>query len=143
MDKLTKEERSYNMARIKGKNTKPEVLVRSFLFSKGLRFRKNVKKLPGSPDVVLKKWKCVVFINGCFWHGHQGCFILPKTNTLFWHHKIERNINRDRENRILLEKMGWHVIVVWECELRGKEKRIERLDDLYLEIVEGKSETLP
>ena len=127
------------MGRIKGTNTKPEVMVRSFLFSKGLRYRKNVKKLPGTPDLVLKKWKTVVFVNGCFWHGHQGCFILPRTNTEFWKNKIERNINRDRENRILLEKMGWRVIVVWECELRRKDQMQERLDDLYLEIVSGRA----
>ena len=139
MDTLTKEERSYTMGRIKGTNTKPEVMVRSFLFSKGLRYRKNVKKLPGTPDLVLKKWKTVVFVNGCFWHGHQGCFILPRTNTEFWKNKIERNINRDRENRILLENMGWRVIVVWECELRRKDQRQERLDDLYLEIVSGRA----
>lgn len=128
------------MQAIKGKNTKPEMIVRSYLFKKGLRYRVNVKKLPGTPDIVLKKWRCVVFVNGCFWHGHNGCFILPQTNTEFWKNKIERNINRDRENIHKLEAMGWRVIVVWECEIRKKERRKERLDELYLEIVSGKAE---
>ena len=128
------------MQAIKGKNTKPEMIVRSYLFSKGLRYRINVKKLPGSPDIVLKRWKCVIFVNGCFWHGHQGCFILPNSNSEFWKNKIERNINRDRDNIILLENMGWRVIVVWECEIRKKERRKERLDEIYLEIVSGKTE---
>lgn len=140
MDVLTKEERRHTMQSIKGKNTKPEMIVRSYLFSKGLRYRVNVKKLPGTPDIVLKKWKCVIFVNGCFWHGHQECFILPKSNVDFWKNKIERNINRDRENAISLERMGWRVIVVWECEIRKKDRRKERLDELYLEIVSGKTE---
>ncbi|MGN1189885.1 MAG: very short patch repair endonuclease [Candidatus Ornithospirochaeta sp.] len=140
MDVLTKEERRHTMQAIKGKNTKPEMIVRSYLFKKGLRYRVNVKKLPGTPDIVLKKWRCVVFVNGCFWHGHNGCFILPQTNTEFWKNKIERNINRDRENIHKLEAMGWRVIVVWECEIRKKERRKERLDELYLEIVSGKAE---
>lgn len=140
MDTLTQEERRHTMQSIKGKNTKPEKIVRSFLFSKGLRFRINVKKLPGTPDIVLKKWKCIIFVNGCFWHGHQGCFILPQTNVEFWKNKIEKNINRDRENIINLERLGWRVIVVWECDIKKKERRKERLDELYLEIVSGKAE---
>ena len=139
MDKLTKEERSRTMKAIKGKDTKPEKVVRSYLFSRGLRYRKNVSSLPATPDIVLKKWKCAVFVNGCFWHGHELCplFTLPKSNVSFWQNKIERNINRDRENTILLEQSGWRVITVWECEIRnGKDSRT-RLDDLYLEITTG------
>ena len=140
MDTLKKEERRRTMQAIKGRNTKPEMIVRSYLFSKGLRFRVNVGKLPGTPDIVLKKWKCAIFVNGCFWHGHQGCFILPKTNTEFWENKIQRNINRDRKNIIKLESMGWRTLVVWECETRKKDSRKERLDEIYLEIVSGKAE---
>ena len=140
MDTLSQIDRRRTMQAIKGKNTKPEMIVRSYLFSKGLRYRVNVKKLPGTPDIVLKKWKCVIFVNGCFWHGQQVCFILPKSNTDFWKNKIERNINRDRENIIRLESLGWRVIVVWECEIRQKETRKERLDEIYLEIVSGKAE---
>ena len=140
MDTRKKEERRRTMQAIKGRNTKPEMIVRSYLFSKGLRFRVNVGKLPGTPDIVLKKWKCAIFVNGCFWHGHQGCFILPKTNTEFWEDKIQRNINRDRKNIIKLESMGWRTLVVWECEIRKKDRRKERLDEIYLEIVSGKAE---
>ena len=140
MGTLKKEERRRTMQAIKGRNTKPEMIVRSYLFSKGLRFRVNVGKLPGTPDIVLKKWKCAIFVNGCFWHGHQGCFILPKTNTEFWEDKIQRNINRDRKNIIKLESMGWRTLVVWECEIRKKDRRKERLDEIYLEIVSGKAE---
>ena len=140
MDTLKKEERRRTMQAIKGRNTKPEMIVRSYLFSKGLRFRVNVGKLPGTPDIVLKKWKCAIFVNGCFWHCHQGCFILPKTNTEFWENKIQRNINRDRKNIIELESMGWRTLVVWECEIRKKDRRKERLDEIYLEIVSGKAE---
>ena len=140
MDTLKKEERRRTMQAIKGRNTKPEMIVRSYLFSKGLRFRVNVGKLPGTPDIVLKKWKCAIFVNGCFWHGHQGCFILPKTNTEFWEDKIQRNINRDRKNIIKRESMGWRTLVVWECEIRKKDRRKERLDEIYLEIVSGKAE---
>ena len=140
MDTLKKEERRRTMQAIKGRNTKPEMIVRSYLFSKGLRFRVNVGKLPGTPDIVLKKWKCAIFVNGCFWHDHQGCFILPKTNTEFWENKIQRNINRDRKNIIKLESMGWRTLVVWECEIRKKDRRKERLDEIYLEIVSGKAE---
>lgn len=137
MDRMTPEERRRTMKAIKGKDTRPERMVRSYLFSKGLRYRKNVKNLPGTPDIVLRKWKTVVFVNGCFWHGHQGCtlFSLPSTNKEFWLEKIERNINRDQASIQALEKDGWRVITVWECELRRKETREEALSDLYLEIV--------
>ena len=99
MDVHDKKTRSYNMSRIKGKNTKPEELVRKYLFSQGFRYRKNDKKLPGSPDIVLPKYKTVIFVNGCFWHGHKGCkhFVWPKSNEAFWKNKIETNIARDKK----------------------------------------------
>ena len=108
------------MSRIKGKNTKPEELVRKYLFSQGFRYRKNDKRLPGSPDIVLPKYKTVIFVNGCFWHGHEGCkhFVWPKSNEEFWKNKIETNIARDKKKTQVLEELGWRVIVVWECELK-------------------------
>lgn len=112
--------RSYNMSRIKGKNTKPEMLVRKFLFANGYRYRLNVKTLPGKPDIVLPKYKTVIFINGCFWHGHEGCryFVIPKTRTEWWIEKITGTQKRDREAENQLNALGWKVIVVWECELK-------------------------
>ena len=119
------------MSCIHGKDTKPEEIVRKYLFSKGFRYRKNDKKLPGSPDVVLPKYRTVIFVNGCFWHGHDGCryFIWPKNNAEFWHHKIETNIERDARKKKQLEDAGWNVIVVWECQLRP-EKRDKTLEEL-------------
>ena len=116
----TPEVRSYNMSRIRGKDTKPEETVRKFLFANGLRYRKNDRRLPGTPDIVLPKYKTVVFVNGCFWHGHEGCryFVWPKSNPEFWKEKIEANIRRDKENHRLLEEQGWRVIDVWECKLK-------------------------
>ena len=127
-DVHSKEVRSYNMSRIKGKNTKPEILVRKYLFSQGLRYRLYAKTLPGKPDIVLAKYKTVIFINGCFWHGHEGCrfFVIPKTRTDFWINKININIQNDKTISLLLENMGWRVIIVWECELK-KEKREKTL----------------
>ena len=105
---------------IKGKDTKPEVKVRKYLFSKGFRYRKNVKTLPGKPDIVLRKYNTCIFINGCFWHKHEGCkyFVWPKSNVDFWVKKIESNVERDDRNYRLLKKDGWNVIVLWECDLR-------------------------
>lgn len=122
MDVHDKKTRSYNMSRIKGKNTKPEEIVRKYLFSKGFRYRKNDKKLPGTPDIVLPKYKTVIFVNGCFWHGHKDCryFVVPKTNTDFWLNKINTNIERDKHKQEALKELGWNVIVVWECELKPK-----------------------
>jgi len=118
-DKAT---RSYNMSRIKGKNTKPEILVRKFLFSKGFRFRIHDKRLPGKPDIVLPKYKTVIFVNGCFWHGHTGCkyYIVPKTKTEWWLNKISRTITSDFEAIQSLKKEGWKTITVWECELKNE-----------------------
>lgn len=124
------------MAAIKGKDTKPEMIVRKYLFSRGLRFRVQVRKLPGNPDIVLPKYKTVIFVNGCFWHGHEGCkyFRLPKSNVEFWKEKIERNIERDRESMRALLDLGWKVIRVWECELRNKANREETLNKIYTSI---------
>ena len=120
MDVHDKATRSYNMSCIKGKGTKPEEIVRKYLFSQGFRYRKNDKRLPGTPDIVLPKYKTVVFVNGCFWHGHEGCkyFVWPKNNEDFWKKKIEDNISRDQKSIELLESQGWNVIMVWECELK-------------------------
>jgi DNA mismatch endonuclease, patch repair protein len=115
-----KETRSYNMSQIRAKNTKPEILVRKFLFSKGFRFRIHYKKLPGKPDIVLPKYKTVVLVHGCFWHGHEGCryFVKPKTRTEWWLNKIGRNKEIDLINLEKLSALGWNVITIHECELR-------------------------
>lgn len=132
-DIKTKESRSYNMSKITGKDTKPEEIVRKYLFSRGFRYRKNDRKLPGTPDLVLPKYRAVIFVNGCFWHGHKGCkyFVWPKSNAEFWRKKIETNIARDRRNEMQLKNMGWNVLVVWECELRSAKKQatLERLEN--------------
>ena len=121
------------MAAIKGKDTKPEMIVRKYLFSRGLRYRVNNRKLPGSPDIVLKKYKTVVFVDGCFWHGHEGCkyFRLPKSNVDFWRHKIVMNIARDYANNVDLKLAGCRVIRIWECNIRTKARREETLQHLY------------
>lgn len=136
MDVHDKETRSYNMSQIKGKNTKPEIIVRKYLFSKGFRYRINVKSLPGSPDIVLKKYNTAIFINGCFWHGHEGCkyFVWPKTRKEFWQEKIQSNIQRDNKNIALLKDEGWNVITIWECELK-KDKVQSTLENLILELL--------
>ena len=124
MDVHSKETRSFNMSRIKGKNTKPEILVRKYLFSQGLRYRLYSKKLPGRPDIVLQKYHMVIFIHGCFWHGHEGCryFVVPKTRTEWWLNKINTNRENDRKNCELLKEMKWNVITVWECSLKKKKQ---------------------
>lgn len=136
MDTLTEEQRHYNMSRIRSRDTKQEVIVRKFLFGKGLRFRKNDKRLPGHPDIVLPKYRTVVFINGCFWHGHEGCryFRMPGTNTSFWKEKIKTNIERDIRFNEALSSMGWRVITVWECQLKPKNNE-NTLFSLYDKIV--------
>lgn len=139
-DNHTKEVRSYNMSRIRSKNTKPEEIVRKYLFSRGLRFRKNDKRYPGHPDIVLPKYKTIIFVNGCFWHSHEGCkdFVVPKSNPEYWIPKLERNHQRDIENKIELENQGWNVIIIWECELK-KNVRRERLEGLFEQITKGVS----
>ena len=140
MDKVTPQQRHKNMAAIRGKNTKPELIVRKGLWSRGFRYRLNYKRLPGHPDLVLRKYRTCIFVNGCFWHGHHvevksekggvkssDCCKIPKTNRKFWVAKIRRNKERDREDQRKLAAMGWHTITVWECELKPS-KREETLD---------------
>lgn len=131
-DTKTPAERSENMSRIRSTNTKPEEIVRKYLFSHGFRYRKNDKRYPGKPDIVLPKYHTIIFVNGCFWHMH-GCSRsrLPRSNQENWKPKIERNIQRDAENQQKLEADGWKVIVVWECELKKRtaEERLSRLCD--------------
>lgn len=140
MDRMTKEQRSLCMSRIRGKDTKPEMLVRKFLFGKGYRYRVNSSALPGRPDIVLRKYKAAVFVNGCFWHGHEGCkyYRLPKSNVEFWQSKIERNRARDKEDVRLLTEMGWHVLVIWECQLKPskRENTLQQLDMTLQRLLE-------
>jgi DNA mismatch endonuclease (patch repair protein) len=114
--------RSYNMSRIKGKNTLPEMMVRKFLFSKGFRYKLHDKKLPGKPDIVLPKYKTVIFVHGCFWHGHEDCpyFVIPKTRTEWWTNKINRNKELDLKNMKLLQDSGWKILTIFECEMKSK-----------------------
>lgn len=121
-DVHTKEVRSYNMSRIRGKNTKPEIQLRKLLFKMGFRFRLHDKSLPGTPDIVLKKYRTVIFVHGCFWHGHENCkyFVIPKTRTEWWLRKIENNKNNDYKNIIELKLENWNVIIVWECQLKSE-----------------------
>ena len=122
------------MSRIRSTNSKPEEIVRKYLFAKGFRYRKNVKKLPGCPDIVLPKYKTVIFVNGCFWHKHD-CprFVWPSSNREYWIPKIQKNVERDNLNSIELQNMGWRIITVWECELK-KKNRENRLEKLETEI---------
>jgi len=119
------------MSRIRGKDTKPEELVRKYLFSQGFRYRKNVASLPGKPDIVLPKYRTCIFVNGCFWHGHEECkyFVWPKNNAEFWKIKITQNIERDKKTYGELMEAGWKVLIVWECELKkeSRESTLERL----------------
>jgi len=135
MDVHDQKTRSYNMSRIKGKDTKPEMLVRRFLFANGFRYRLNVKTLPGKPDIVLPKYKTVIFVNGCFWHGHEGCkyFKIPETRTEWWIKKINGTQKRDREAEIQLNVLGWKVIKIWECELKSRtiDETLRRLTTLF------------
>jgi DNA mismatch endonuclease, patch repair protein len=112
--------RSYNMSRIKGKNTKPEMIVRRYLFANGFRYRLHVKELPGKPDLVLKRYRTVIFVHGCFWHGHEGCpyFVIPKTRTEWWTGKLNKNRENDEKARNQLIAQGWKVVLIWECELK-------------------------
>ena len=136
MDKHSKETRSYNMSMIKSAGTKPEEMVRKYLFSRGLRYRKNVRLLPGKPDIVLRKYKTVVFVNGCFWHGHSNCkyFVMPKSNVDFWQEKISRTVMRDNEAYEKLADLGWNVLTIWECQLK-KNYREKSLEYLYYNII--------
>ena len=136
-DNHTQEVRSRNMSHIRSTNTKPEEKVRKYRFSKGFRYRKNVKTLPGKPDIVLPKYHTVIFVNGCFWHKHD-CprFVWPSSNEEYWIPKINGNVERDRKNYQLLQKMGWNVLVVWECELK-KEIFYDTMFELERTIKKG------
>ena len=133
-DKMTPEQRHRCMSRIRGRDTKPELVVRRWLWHQGFRYRLYVKSLPGRPDIVMRKWRTVVFVNGCFWHWHDcQSNRRPSTNAKFWQEKIERNRERDASNQALLQAAGWHVIVVWECQLSPK-RRQQTLRDLDLAL---------
>ena len=141
MDKMTKEQRHRCMAAIKSKGTRPEIMVRKFLFARGFRYRLNHPRLPGHPDIVLRKYRTVIFVNGCFWHGHNYCqsFKMPKTNTDFWEKKIRRNKQRDIEEQRQIASMGWHCITIWECQLKPHcrqqtlESLVQTLYRIYLQ----------
>ncbi|MCL2186839.1 MAG: very short patch repair endonuclease [Treponema sp.] len=131
--------RSYNMSRIRSNNTKPEEFVRKYLFSCGLRYLKNDKRYPGKPDIVFPKYQTIVFVNGCFWHWHKGCpgFVMPKSKLDYWKPKLKGNKKRDALHIAELEENGWHVITVWECELK-KDIYEKRMKQLYKEIIKKK-----
>ena len=118
MDIWSKQKRSAVMSKIRGKDTKPELIIRRYLYSRGYRYRKNVKGLPGTPDIVLPKYKIIIFVHGCFWHGHELDGHIPHSNSDFWRKKIEQNRNRDKQNKEKLKKMGWKVMTIWECQLK-------------------------
>jgi len=130
MDSISKERRSWNMSRIRSKNTRPELLVRSILHRSGYRFRLHARELPGRPDIVLPKWKTVVFVHGCFWHRHKGCRFAysPKSQKAFWRNKFRENMKRDVRKAEALASSGWTVVTVWECELACPAKLGERLE---------------
>ena len=121
-DTINPDKRSWNMAQIKGKDSKPELIVRSYLHGRGFRFRTNVKSLPGKPDIVLKKYNTLIFVDGCFWHRHKGCRFAytPKSRINFWNKKFESNIKRDQKVNEILRKDGWNVLRIWECETKNK-----------------------
>jgi len=134
-----KKTRSYNMSQIKGKDTKPEKIVRKFLFSKGLRYKLHDKTLPGKPDIVLPKFKTVVFVHGCFWHGHNGCkyFVVPETRREWWLEKINRNRELDAQHNRELKREGWRVITIFECRLKPK-NRLKTLNRVITKITDNK-----
>lgn len=156
MDKLSPQQRHNNMASIRSKDTKPEIIVRQGLWKRGFRYRLNHKRLPGHPDLVLRKYRTCIFVNGCFWHGHlvdmqtldnSMCCKIPKTNRDFWVAKIRRNKERDKEEQRKLAEMGWHCITVWECELKTS-KREETLDSIaftlnYIWLQDHGAKTIP
>lgn len=129
MDRISPEHRSWNMSRISSKNTRPEILVRSFLHKAGFRFRLHDKRLPGHPDIILPKYKTVIFVHGCFWHRHKACqyAYIPKTRVNFWEEKFKINIARDNRNQSELGALGWKVLVIWECELSDSESVVNKL----------------
>ena len=140
VDIVSPAKRSIMMSGIRGKNTKPEIIVRKLLFSAGYRYRLYRKDLPGTPDIVLPKYQCAIFVNGCFWHGHDNCplFRLPKSNTDFWRIKIGGNISRDHEKYNSLLANGWRIVIVWECALKGAHRLPEEdFQNLLYDAVSG------
>ena len=134
-DVHNKQTRSFNMSRIKSKDTKPEIIVRRFLHQNGFRFKLHSEKLPGKPDIVLPKYKTIIFIHGCFWHGHKNCkyFVVPKTRTEWWLNKINKNIVNDKKNITELRKLGWRIIQIWECNIKPL-KREKTLRNLFIKL---------
>ena len=141
MDHLTKKRRSWNMSRIRNKNTKPEIAVRSFLHRNGFRFRLHSQNLPGTPDIILPKYRTVIFVHGCFWHRHRGCkdATMPKSNTEFWEKKFSGTVIRDSQKKDSLIELGWSVIVIWECEIKNEifGKKLENNLKSYLKNIES------
>lgn len=138
-DIFTKQKRSNIMSKISGKETKPEILVRKYLFSKGFRYRKNVKELSGKPDIVLPKYKTVIFVHGCFWHKHTCKAGNPPTSNIeFWSKKLKKNAERDIKNYSELKSKGWRVVVIWQCEINNIKRRNTRLNSLLMELKELK-----
>lgn len=131
MDKISPEKRSWLMSRIKGKDTSPEIRVRSLLHRLGFRFRIQRRDLPGKPDIVLPKYRTIIFVHGCFWHQHQGCkhSHIPQSNVSYWESKLSRNVLRDIKNKQALEQLGWKVVVIWECETKNIEKLAEEISE--------------
>lgn len=133
MDKLTKERRSWNMSRILAKDTKPEMMIRSILHGMGYRFRLHIKELPGNPDIVINKYRTAIFVNGCFWHRHEGCkyAYTPKSKEQFWSDKFRVNVERDRTALEDLSAIGWKVLVIWECEISDMDTLRYRLESFF------------
>lgn len=124
------------MSKISGKETKPEIIVRKYLYSKGFRYRKNDKRYPGKPDIVLSKYKTIILVHGCFWHGHScSAGKLPETNKDFWKEKIHSNTERDNKNKRRLMKLGWHVIIIWQCKINTQRKQYQTLQKLTKQIM--------
>lgn len=138
MDVHSKAVRSYNMSKVKSRDTKLEVKVRKYLFAHGFRYRKNDSRYPGRPDIVLPKYKTAIFVNGCFWHMHAGCkySCVPKTNSDFWKQKLEQNKQRDERNITQMEDLGWKVMIIWQCELKGSAFE-SRMDALIKQITDN------
>lgn len=151
MDSQTPQQRHNNMAAIRGKDTKPEIIVRKYLWRHGFRYRLNHARLPGRPDVVLRMYRTCIFVNGCFWHGHENCryYTVPKTRTEFWVNKVKRNQERDLEVQHKLARMGWHCITIWECELKPTHREatlqslVYTLSKIYLQDHRAKTYALP
>ena len=132
-DTISPKHRSWNMSRVRSKNTKPEIKIRSMLHAKGFRFRKNVKNLPGVPDIVLPKYKSIIFVHGCFWHQHKGCVKshIPKSNVEFWTEKLGKNVVRDKKHNKELKQAGWRILTIWECEMKDLNKLERKLKKFF------------